>query len=124
MAFIAADSSAISIPFGMLVVFGSAKLLSEIFERIGQPGIVGEILAGVLIGPSVLNWLQPDDFLKALGDLGALFLLFRVGLEVKSSELLKVGGTATIVACSGVIVPFVFGWGILLAWGSPQSEAI
>src|SRR2546430_11727833 len=108
----------------MLIVFASAKLMAEIFERLGQPGIVGEILAGVLVGPSVLNWLAPNEFLTALSDLGAMFLLFRVGLEVKSSELMRVGGTATIVACSGVIIPFLMGWGILRAWGEPPSEAI
>src|SRR5438045_3410283 len=108
----------------MLIVFASAKLMAEIFERLGQPGIVGEILAGVLIGPSALNWIGPDEFLTALSDLGAMFLLFRVGLEIKASELLKLGGTATLVAISGVIVPFLFGWGILLAWGESRNEAI
>ena len=113
-----------AIPLSMLVVFVSAKLMAELFERINQPGIVGEIMAGVLIGPSVLGLLGPSEFLTALSDLGAMFLLFRVGLEVKSSELMKVGGTATLVACSGVIVPFIMGWAILLAWGEPSSEAI
>src|SRR5437660_3254807 len=108
------------IPLAMLVIFVSAKLLAEVAERLGQPGIVGEILAGVLIGPSVLGWLEPNEFLTALADLGAMFLLFRVGLEVKSSELMKVGGTATLVACSGVVVPFVMGWAILLLWGAPS----
>src|SRR2546425_5978081 len=112
------------IPLAMLVVFVSAKLMAELFERLNQPGIVGEILAGVLIGPSVLGWMVPNEFLSALADLGAMFLLFRVGLEVKSSELMKVGGTATLVACSGVIVPFLMGWRILLAWGSGANEAI
>lgn len=112
------------IPLAMLVVFVSAKLMAEAAERVGQPGIVGEILAGVLIGPSVLGWLAPSEFLSALSDLGAMFLLFRVGLEVKSSELLKVGGTATLVASSGVVVPFVMGTAILLAWRAPASEAI
>src|ERR1051325_7705701 len=85
------------IPLAMLIVFVSAKLLAEVFERLNQPGIVGEILAGVLIGPSVLGWMGPNEFLSALSDLEAMFLLFRVGLDVKSSELMKVGGTATIV---------------------------
>ena len=112
------------IPLSMLVVFVAAKIMAELAERVGQPGIVGEILAGVLIGPSVLGWLAPNEFLSALSDLGAMFLLFRVGLEVKSSELMKVGGTATLVACSGVVVPFVMGMAILLLWGAPANEAI
>ena len=112
------------IPLSMLVVFVSAKLMAELFERFNQPGIVGEILAGIVVGPSVLGLIAPSEFLTALSDLGAMFLLFRVGLEVRSSELLKVGGSATLVACSGVVVPFLMGWGIMLLWGSPSNEAI
>jgi Kef-type K+ transport system membrane component KefB len=108
----------------MLVIFAAAKLMAELFERIGQPGIVGEILAGVVIGPSVFGWIAPSEFLTALSDLGAMFLLFRVGLEVRSCELLKVGGVSTLVACCGVVVPFLMGWGILLLWGEPSNEAI
>src|SRR5262245_4133334 len=96
-----------NIPLAMLIVFASAKLMAELFERLGQPALVGEILAGVLIGPSVLRCIAPSDFLTALSDLGAMFLLFRVGLEVKSSELVKLGDTATLVAVSGVTVPFL-----------------
>lgn len=113
-----------AIPLSMLVIFISAKVMAELFERLHQPGIVGEILAGILIGPSVLGWARPNEFLGALSELGAMFLLFRVGLEVKSSELMKVGGTATLVALSGVIVPFAMGWGVLLLWGEGQNEAI
>ncbi len=115
---------ALPLPLAMLIVFGSAKLLAEICERLGQPGIVGEILAGALIGPSVLGWITPNDTLKSLSDLGVMFLLFGVGLEVKASELLTVGAKATLVATLGVIVPFVAGWGIMSAWGVPQVEAI
>ncbi len=112
------------IPLAMLLVFGSAKLLAELCERFGQPGIVGEILAGVLIGPSVLGWVAPNDFLQTMASMGAMFLLFRVGLEVKASELMRVGGTATLVATAGVILPFFLGWGILGLWGASQIEAI
>ena len=115
---------ALPLPLAMLIIFGSAKLLAEICERLGQPGIVGEILAGALIGPSVLGWITPNDTLKSLSDLGVMFLLFGVGLEVKASELLTVGAKATLVATLGVIVPFFAGWGIMSAWGVPQVEAI
>jgi Kef-type K+ transport system membrane component KefB len=102
---------AAQIPFAMLLVFASAKLMAEIFERLGQPGIVGEILAGILIGPHVLGWLAPGEFL-------------RVGLEIKSSELLKVSGVALLVAVAGIILPFLAGWGISVWWGEPQLESI
>lgn len=114
----------IPLPLAMLIVFGSAKLLAEIFERLNQPGIVGEILAGAIVGPSVLGWIAPNPTLGALADLGVMFLLFGVGLEVKASELMKVGGTATLVAAAGVIVPFFAGWGVMASWGTPTPEAI
>src|SRR3989440_9990753 len=115
---------ALPLPLALLIIFGSAKLLAELCERLGQPGIVGEILAGALVGPSVLGWISPNETLKALSDLGVMFLLFGVGLEVKASELLSVGGTAASVAVLGVVLPFAAGWGLLLAWGAPQTESI
>jgi Kef-type K+ transport system membrane component KefB len=115
---------AVSIPLAMLILFVSAKVMAEVAERLHQPGIVGEILAGVLIGPGVFGWLAPGEFLSAMSDLGAMFLLFRVGLEVKSSELMKVGGTALLVAFSGVVVPFVMGVSIMKFWGAGTNEAI
>lgn len=121
---LAAGPEAVKIPLAMLVVFGSAKLMAELFERLGQPGIVGEIFAGILIGPSVLNWIQPGGLLSALADLGVMFLLFRVGLEVKSSDLMRVGGTAAIVAVLGVLAPLALGWGLMLLWGASQIESI
>ncbi len=121
---LSAAPEAAQIPLAMLIVFGSAKLFAELFEKVGQPGIVGEILAGIIIGPSVLGWIAPNSFLTALADLGAMFLLFRVGLEVKASDLMRVGGTATIVAVLGVLLPFALGWGIMAWWGAPQIESI
>ena len=112
------------IPLSMLVVFASAKLLAEIFERLGQPGIVGEIFAGVLIGPHVLGWMAPNEVLHILSELGVMFLLFRVGLHVKASRLLRVGGTAMLTACAGVALPFAMGWGICHLWGTPRIEAV
>ena len=112
------------IPLAIFVVFGSAKLLAELFERLGQPGIVGEIIAGILIGPGVLGWIEPNDFLHTLAELGVMFLLFRVGLEVRASELMQVGKLATSAAVLGVAVPLLAGWAIGEAWGFANIEAL
>lgn len=112
------------VPLAMLVVFASAKLLSEIFERLGQPGIVGEILAGILIGPHVLGWMDPNQILEILSDLGVMFLLFSIGLEMRASELMRVGGAALAVATSGVALSFLAGWGVTALWGIPRNEGI
>lgn len=108
----------------LLLVFGSAKILAEIFGRLRMPPIVGEIIAGVVIGPSVLGWVHPSELLGTLSELGVMFLLFRVGLEVKPAELMRVGGVAALVAVLGVAVPFLMGWLILVAAGEPQIESI
>jgi Kef-type K+ transport system membrane component KefB len=75
------EHKSVHLPLAPLLVFGAAKLLAEIFERMGQPDVVGEMLAGILLGPSVLNWVQPDQVLTALGEIGVIFLLFRVVLK-------------------------------------------
>jgi Kef-type K+ transport system membrane component KefB len=114
----------VQVPLELLLVFGAAKLLGELMERFGQPGIVGEILAGVVLGPSVLGWVQPDQVLAALSEIGVMFLLFVVGLEVKSSELLRVGGTAMLVAVLGVVLPFGAGYAIMAAIHASWVEAL
>jgi Kef-type K+ transport system membrane component KefB len=111
------DNSAAHLPLALLLVFGTAKLLAEVFERIGQPGMIGEIIAGVLLGPSVLNWVQPDQVMTALAEMGAMFLLFRVGLEVKASDLFRLGSTALAVAILGVVFPFIAGWALFAQLG-------
>jgi Kef-type K+ transport system membrane component KefB len=113
-----------SLPLAMLIVFGSAKLISDLFERMGMPGIAGEILAGILIGPSLLHWVAPNDTMKALSDLGVLFMLFSIGLDVRLADLLRVGMLSTLVATLGEVVPFVAGGGILLAWGGTAHAAL
>jgi Kef-type K+ transport system membrane component KefB len=118
------DQPASSIPFAIVAIFGGAKLLAELFERLRQPPIIGEILAGAILGPALLNWVKPDPTLSVLADLGVIFLLFRVGLEVKPHELMSVGSTALAVAVSGVITPFVLGWGIMRLWGEPAIGSI
>ncbi len=116
--------SSAEVPLTLLLIFVSAKLLGEIFERLRQPAIVGEILAGVLLGPHALGWISPGEAVSLLGELGVMFLLFRVGLEVKSSELVALGGQAMLVAASGVIVPFLCGWGLSIWWGLPTLESV
>jgi Kef-type K+ transport system membrane component KefB len=108
----------------MLIVFASAKLLAEAAERLKQPAVVGELMAGILIGPSVLGWVRPNEFLSVLAELGVMFLLFRVGLELRDFQLTRIGADALLPAILGVILPFGGGLAVMLAIGHPSVEAI
>ena len=89
-----------------------------------MPAIVGALVGGVVIGPSVLGWISENELLHALSELGVMFLLFRVGLEVKASEFLSVGRLALLVALLGVAFPLGLGWAIMLAFGHNSLESV
>lgn len=112
------------LPLQMLLVFGVAKLIAEVCGRLRLPTIAGEILAGIVLGPALLNWVAPNEFLTSLAELGVMFLLFRVGLEVQPSEMIRVGGVATLTALGGVIVPLLAGYAALTALGAPTLQAL
>jgi Kef-type K+ transport system membrane component KefB len=110
--------------FTIFVMFVAAKLAAEVFERLKQPAVAGEILAGVIIGPSVLGWVAPSELTGALSEIGVILLLFLVGLETKPADIFRVGWRALLVAVLGVVVPFIAGYLIMLAWGQTKIEAI
>src|SRR5438552_8032250 len=89
----------------ILVVLIAAKLAAEIAERINVPAVVGEIVAGVIIGPSILAFVGSNETLSVLGELGVILLLLGVGMEMDIAELGAVGRSALSVASIGVAVP-------------------
>jgi Kef-type K+ transport system membrane component KefB len=95
----------------LFVVLLAAKLGDEVFKRIGQPAIIGEILGGVLIGPSVFGLVEVGEVIEVFAELGVVFLLFWVGLETRLSEMRAVGSTAVSVGIGGAVVPFAVGVG-------------
>jgi Kef-type K+ transport system membrane component KefB len=123
-AFVLASAGGEKMLLTLFVMFVAAKLAAEIFERLKMPAVAGEILAGVIIGPSVFALIAPDELTSALSEIGVIFLLFLVGLETKPADIFRVGARATLVAVLGVIVPFAFGYLIMLAWGEGKIEAI
>jgi Kef-type K+ transport system membrane component KefB len=108
----------------LFLMLGGAKLLAELFARLRQPTVVGEILAGVLIGPQLLHWVAPSETSRALAELGLIFLLFNVGLETRPAAILQVGRTALLVAVLGVALPMLAGWALVLAWDHDNIAAL
>ena len=109
---------------GLVVVWLAAKVAGEGMERIGQTAVLGELLAGVVIGPGGLGLVEESAVIHALAELGVLILLFEVGLESDLGELLQAGPQATLVAVVGVVLPFAAGFGIMQALGHPPLLAV
>jgi Kef-type K+ transport system membrane component KefB len=122
--FFAAATEHTSVLLDLAIMFFAAKLMAEIFERLKQPAVIGEILAGVLIGSSVLGWVQTSDVKAILAEIGVIFLLFTVGLETKPQAILRVGFRAFLVGALGVIVPFVSGFLLMRWWNTPTIESM
>ncbi|HEX4899646.1 MAG TPA: cation:proton antiporter [Pyrinomonadaceae bacterium] len=108
----------------LFIMLVAAKLIAELFERLRQPAVAGEILAGVVIGPSLLGWAAPSEITSLLAEIGVIFLLFTVGLETKPAAIFKVGKQAAVVAVLGVVAPLLGGWLLMRAWGSTSIEAL
>jgi Kef-type K+ transport system membrane component KefB len=108
----------------LFVVLLAAKLGDELFKRLHQPSVVGEILAGVLIGPSLLALVEPTDALEVFAELGVVFLLFWVGLETRISEMREVGRSAALVGALGVLLPLAGGLAFAFAIGENSATAV
>ena len=112
----------------IFVLFTLAKLAGLICERFNISSVIGEILAGVVVANTfIFGWLDLGadlSLFKVLSELGIIFLLFSVGLETPFSDLRKVGGTATLVAVLGVLLPFVAGFALFMAIDNNVPEAL
>jgi Kef-type K+ transport system membrane component KefB len=111
------DHDVVSVLLDILVVLVAAKIAAEVAERIGIPAVVGEIVAGVLVGPSVLDLVGGGDVLRTLGELGVVLLLLEVGMEMDLGELGKVGRTSLFVGSVGVVAPLLLGLAAASALG-------
>ncbi len=108
----------------LAIIMITAKLFGIIARKLKAPQVVGEIIAGLIIGPSILGWVNQTDFLLQMAEIGVIFLMFSAGLETNMRDLLKTGPIATLIACSGVFIPLFMGAGFYMLyygaspWGS------
>ncbi len=96
----------------LLIILLGARLFAEIAVRLKAPAVIGELMAGIVLGPSLLGWLEPGEMLKLLAEIGIILLLFEVGLETDVRRLVRAGKQAVTVALSGFVTPFVLGFGL------------
>lgn len=118
------DHSTQALLLELLLIFVSAKVIGEIFQRLRVPGVLGEIVAGVVFGPYALDWIHASDSIHAIAEVGIIFVLFSAGLETSPKDLIHVGRTAVVVAMAGVAAPFVLGFGYMKLRGDNSTEAI
>jgi Kef-type K+ transport system membrane component KefB len=115
-----------SLLIALIVILAAAKLGGALAERMGQPAVFGEILAGIVVGALPLAgyhglaWIGEDRVVEFLAELGVVLLLFEVGLTTRLADLVKVGVSAFLVACVGVVVPMALGY-VVGVWLVPDA---
>ena len=110
----------------LAIIIFAAKFFGVMARKCKAPQVVGQIVAGLLVGPCVLGWVAPSDFITHMAEIGVVLLMFEVGLETDLKELVKTGPIALLIACAGVFVPLVLGALLYMGfygvapWGSEE----
>jgi Kef-type K+ transport system membrane component KefB len=113
-----------SVLVDLFVLFAAAKVTGELFEHFRQPAVVGELLAGILVGPHLLGWVGAEDqVLDVVAQLGVIILLFRAGLDTSVGDLREVGWRAVLVAVLGQAFGLAGGFGVMVALGFEGTVA-
>ncbi len=94
----------------LLIILVTARVCAEIAVHLGAPAVIGELTAGILLGPSLLDIIQPGETIRFLAEIGILLLLFEVGLETDIRRLINTGRSSVLVALAGFTLPFVLGF--------------
>ena len=108
-----------------MAILVGAQLLGSLAQRFNTPRVIGEITAGIILGPSLFGWIEPGQVFHLLAEFGIILLLFEVGLETDVSKLIHCGGRSATVAVGGVVAPFALGFGAsYLIFGLPLLVAM
>ena len=99
----------------ILTILLTARVLGEVSTFFGAPSVIGELVAGIILGPSLLGWVETNEIIPLLGEIGIILLLFDVGLETNLGNLVKTGSKSIVVAIGGFVAPFAVGF-ILSRW--------
>lgn len=107
----------------LAIIIFAAEFMGLLAKKCKAPQVVGQIIAGLLIGPAIFNIVQPSDFLNQMAEIGVVLLMFSAGLETDLKELIRTGPLALAVACVGVAVPLLGGFvlfSLLMYGGFPE----
>ncbi|MCB1905085.1 MAG: cation:proton antiporter, partial [Gammaproteobacteria bacterium] len=96
----------------LLAILVTARIMAEVANSLGAPGVIGELAAGIVIGPSLLGWVEINQVILLLAEIGVIMLLFEVGLETDFGKLIDAGRKAITVAIGGFIGPMIAGFAL------------
>lgn len=114
----------VSFLYELALILIAVKFAGHLSRKLGQPSVMGELLAGVILGPVVLGWLHPTPLITELAEIGVILLMFLAGLETDIKEFMKSAFASTSVAICGVVLPFVGGMAVALYYGFEMSTAL
>ena len=106
----------------LAIILVAAKLLGIVARKLGAPQVVGEIIAGLIVGPCMLNFVSYDGFISGMAEIGVILLMFSAGLGTDLKELIKTGPVALLVAFAGVIVSVAGGAAVYLGFGFGEGD--
>ena len=107
----------------LAIILAAAKLLGILVRKLGGPQVVGEILAGLIVGPCVLGLVNYSGFISGIAEIGVILLMFSAGLETDLKELLKTGPVALLIALAGVVVSVLGGAAVYLGFGFGTADS-
>jgi len=116
------DPSLFLINVAVILIF--TKIGGMLSKRLGVPSVLGQVLTGVILGQSILGFIKPDIFLEEVGQIGVILLMFLAGLDTNLHEMRTVGTKSLLVACGGLLVPFIGGILISLAFHMNIHQAL
>ncbi|BBL77248.1 cation:proton antiporter [Methylomagnum ishizawai] len=119
------DSTVHTFFLHLLAILVTARLFAEAAALARMPSVVGELLAGIVLGPTALGWVEPDRVIRMLAEIGIILLLFEAGLDTDVRQLIRAGAKAAVVAVNGFVWPFALGFAVgFYGFGRPLLESL
>lgn len=110
------------LPLALILI--GARLAGRFSQRLGMPAVLGELVAGLILGPSLLGWVEMNETLATVANIGVLLLMFIAGLETDTGQMQSVGRTSGYAALGGVILPFLGGFGLGMVFGLDTASSL
>ncbi|REE78566.1 monovalent cation:proton antiporter-2 (CPA2) family protein [Paenibacillus taihuensis] len=108
----------------LVLIILSTKVAGDLSVRIGQPAVLGKLIAGIVLGPAILGWIHPDAFISHFSEIGVLLLMFIAGLETDLDKLRENWKASFAVALGGIMLPFIGGYTVSIALGLSNTHSL